>query len=66
MDLTHCNLGKFLVVSNFVARRLHVSTDAREPSVEIWNYLSKKLSCNFSETTASTQFRDLFHATNLR
>jgi len=39
MDMTGCNLGKVLVVPTFVARRLQVRQDAREPSGESWNYL---------------------------
>jgi len=49
MDMTRCNLGKFLVVPTFVARRLQVRKDAREPSGESWNYLSRRQSCNFAE-----------------
>jgi len=37
-------LGKFLVVSTFVARRLQVQKNARNPSGEIWNYLSRRMS----------------------
>ena len=66
MDMARCNLGKFLVVPNFVARRLQVCKDARDTSGESWNYLSRRQSCNFTEKTASTQFRDLFLARNLR
>jgi len=36
MDLTTCNLGKFLVVPTFVARHLQVRLDARAPSGESW------------------------------
>jgi len=60
------NLGKFLVVTTFVARRLQVRKDDRDPSGESWNYVSRRQSCNFTEKTASTQFRDLFVATNQR
>jgi len=66
MDMTRCNLGKFLVVPTFVARRLQVRKDARDPSGESWNYLSKRQSCFFAQKTASMPFRDLFLATNLR
>jgi len=66
MDMARCNLGKFLVVSTLVARRLQVRKDARDPSGESWNYLSRRQSCNFAETTASTPFRDLYLATNLQ
>jgi len=66
MDLTLCNLAKFLAVPTFVARRLHSGKDAIDPSDESWNYLSRMLSCNFSEMNASKPFRDLFLATNLR
>ena len=38
-DLTSCNLGKFLVVPTFLARRLQVRLDARAPTGGIWNYL---------------------------
>jgi len=34
MDTTCCNLGKLLVVPSFVARRLQVRKDARDPSGE--------------------------------
>jgi len=64
MDLRRCNLGKFLVVHTFVARRLQVRQDARAPSGESWNYLSS-LSCNIEDLTPSMPFRDLFLATNL-
>ena len=66
MDTTRCNLGKLLVVPTFVAKRLQVRKDARDPSGESWNYLSRRLSCNFAEMTSSTPFRDLFLATILR
>jgi len=65
-DMPRCNLGKFLVVPTFVARRLQVCKDARYPSGESWNYLSRRQACNFTEKTASTQFRNMFLATNLR
>jgi len=32
MDLTRCNLGMFLLVPTFVARRLQVRLDAKAPS----------------------------------
>jgi len=32
MDPTRCNLGTFLVVPTFVARRPHSCKDARDPS----------------------------------
>jgi len=51
MDQTRCNLRKFLVVPTFVARRLQVRPDARVPSGESWNYLSRGLSCNFEYLT---------------
>jgi len=38
MNLTRCNIGKFLVAPTFVARRLHVRKDARDRSGESWNY----------------------------
>jgi len=66
MDLTRCNLGKFLVVHTFVARRLQVRQDATAPSGESWNYLSRNLFCNIEELIPSTPFRDLFLATKLR
>jgi len=65
MDIIRCKLGK-LVLLTFVARRLQVRKDSRDPSGESWNYLSRRQSCNFAEKTASTPFRDLFLATNLR
>jgi len=66
MNLTHRKLGKFIVVPTFVTRRLHVRKDARDHSGGSWNYLSRRLFCNFSEMTNSTPFRDLFFATNLQ
>jgi len=60
MGLIRCNLGKFLVVPTSDAKRLHSCKGARDPSSEIWNYLSRRLSSNFAEKTASTPFRDLF------
>jgi len=66
MDMTRCNLGKFLVVRTFVARCFQARKDARDPVGKSWNYLSRKQSCNFAEKTASTPFRDTFLATNLR
>jgi len=54
MDLTRCNLGKFLVVPTFVVGRLQVRVDNRAPSGEIWNYLSRSLSCNVEYLTPST------------
>jgi len=55
MDLTHCIMGKFLVVPTFVARHLHSCKDARDPSSEIWNYFSRRLTSNFCR-------KDRFHA----
>jgi hypothetical protein len=66
MDLTRCKVGMFLVVPTFFARHLHVRKYVRDTSGEVWNYLSRRRSCNFSEMTASTPFRDLFHARNLQ
>jgi len=66
MDIARSNLGKFLVVPTFVARRLQVCKDARDPIGEGWNYMSRMQSCNFTEKTVSTQFRDLFLVRNLR
>jgi len=60
MNMTGCNLGKFLVVPTFVARRLHLCKDARDPSGESMNYLSRRLSCNFAEIIALKSFRVLF------
>jgi len=48
MDMTLCSLGKILVVPTFVTRRLHKCKDARDPRGERWNYLSRRLSCNFA------------------
>jgi len=60
MNMTGRNLGKFLVVPTFVARRLHLYKDARDPSGKSWKYLSRRMSCNFAEMIALTSFRDLF------
>ena len=65
MDLTRCNLGKFLEFPTFVARRLQVRLENRALSGETWNYLSRRLSCNVEDLTPSTPFRDLFLASNL-
>ena len=65
MDLTSCNLGKFLVVHTFVASRFQVRLDARAPSGESWIYLLIRLSCNVEDLTPSTPFRDLILATYL-
>jgi len=54
MDLTRCKLGNFLVVPTFVARHLQERLDARAPSNESWNYLSRRLSCNGEYLTPST------------
>jgi len=48
MNMTRCRLGKFLVVPTFVTRYLHIHKAARDPSGERWNYLSRRLSCNFA------------------
>jgi len=48
MDMTRCRLDKFLVDPTFVTRCLHIHKAARDPSVERWNYLSRRLSCNFA------------------
>ena len=65
-DLKSCKLGKFLVVPTFIARRLYVRLNARAPSGESWNYLSRMLYCNIEEDlTPSTPYRDLIFATNL-
>jgi len=66
MDFARCILVKYLVVPNFVARCLHVSKDARDPSGDRWNYLSRRLFGNFAEMIVSSPFTDLFLATNLR
>jgi len=60
LHTTRCKLDKLLVVPTFVARRLQVRKDARDPSGESWNYLSRRLSCNLAEMTSSTPFRDLW------
>jgi len=44
MDMTRCSQGKFLVVPTFDTRLLHIYKDARDPSGEKWNYLSRRLS----------------------
>ena len=49
MQMTRCNLDKFIVVPTFVARLLQVRKDARDPSGEIWNYLSRRLSRNLQK-----------------
>jgi hypothetical protein len=59
-NMTGSNLGKLLVVANLVARRIDLCKDSRDPSGERWNYLSRRLSCNFAEMIAFTPFRDLF------
>jgi len=56
-DLVRFILGKFLVIPTFVARCLHACKDARDPSGKRWNYLSKSLSGNFAEMTASSPSR---------
>jgi len=66
MVMTRLTLGKFLVVPTFVARRLQVRKDARDPSGKSWNHLSRMLSCNYAEKSSSTPFRVLFLATNPR
>ena len=65
MALTCSNLGKFLVVHTFVARRFQVPLDARAPSGEIWNYFLRRLSCKVEELTPSTPFTYLILATIL-
>ena len=65
MDLKTCNLGKFLVVPNFVARRLQVCLDARAPSGGSLNYLLRRHSSNVEDYIPSTPFRDLILATNV-
>jgi len=64
MDLTRCNLGKFLVVPTMVPRRHEVRQDARAASGKSWNYFSSRLSCNVEDLTPSTPFSDLILATN--
>jgi len=54
MHVTRCNLDKSLVVPTSVVRRLEVRLDARAPSGESWNYLSRRLSCNVEYLTPST------------
>jgi len=60
MDMTRCSLGNFLGVPTFVTRRLNICNAARDPSGERWNYLSRRLTCNFALMTAFTPFRYLF------
>jgi len=43
-----CSLGKFLVIPTFVTGRLYICRAARDPSGRRWNYLSRRLSCNFA------------------
>jgi len=38
--------------SQFLTRRLHIRKTARDPSGERWNFLSRRLSCNFAKMTA--------------
>ena len=64
-DLKSCNLGKYLVVPTFLARRLQVRLDARASSGESWNYLQRSLSGNVKDLIPSTPFRDLILATYL-
>jgi len=59
MDMTPCSLGKFLVVPTFVTRLLQICKATRDPSGERWNYLSRRLFCNFAQMTAITPFRYL-------
>jgi hypothetical protein len=66
MNVARCILGKLLVVPTFAARFPKVSKDARDPSGERWNYLSRNPSGNFAETTASTPFWNLFLAISIR
>ena len=65
MNMTGRNMGKLLVVPTFVARRLHLCKDTRGPSSESWNYLSRRLSCNFAEKIAFTPFRDVSGSPNM-
>ena len=58
--MTRCSLGNFVVVPTFLTRRLHICKAARDPSGKRWNYLSRRLSCNFALMTAFTPFRYLF------
>jgi len=57
--MTRCSLGNFVVVPTFLTRRLHMCKAARDPSGKRWNYLSRRLSCNFALMTAFTPFLDL-------
>jgi len=54
MNMTGRNMGKFFLVLSFVARRIPLCKDARDPRGESWNYLSRRLSCIFAEMMAST------------
>ena len=56
MALTHCILGKYLGVvchcfpppldvPTFAARCLYFRNDARDPSIERWNYVGEKYLC---------------------
>jgi len=54
------NLGNFVVFPTFLAKHPLLCKEARDPSGESWNYLSRRLSCNPSEMIAFTPFRDLF------
>jgi hypothetical protein len=60
INMTGSKLGKLLVVATLAARRLDLCKDTRDPSVESWKYLSRRLSCNFAEMIGFSPFRDLF------
>jgi len=48
MYMARCSLAKFLVVPTLVTRSLNICKAARVPSGERWNYLARRLSCNFA------------------
>jgi len=57
--------GRVLGSTHLVAIRFQVRLDARAPSGESWNYLSRTLYSNVECLTHSKPFGDLFLATNL-
>jgi len=60
MDMTRCSLGKFLVVSTFATRCLHICKAGRDPSGERWNYLRRRLSLNFHKWQLSRHLSNCF------
>jgi len=56
MDLVHCIVCNFLVVSTSIARCLYVCKDARDRNGKICNYWSRSLFGNVTEMTATSPF----------